>query len=82
MDQPGERVRLSLARLARPSGLTRMLRNRWGSVEQRGRGFVYPECLDGGQNLLLVASKGHAHSEQVSMETESLASAKNRNHVW
>lgn len=35
------------------------------SVEEGGRGFVYPERLDGGEDFLLVASKGHAHSEQV-----------------
>lgn len=35
------------------------------SVEQGRRGFVYPECLDGGQDFLLVACEGHAHSEQV-----------------
>lgn len=40
------------------------------SVEKGGRGFVYPECLDGGEDFLLVAGEGHAHSEQVSMETE------------
>ncbi len=40
------------------------------SVEQSGRGFVYPERLDGGEDFLLVASKGHAHSEQVSMKTD------------
>lgn len=32
--------------------------------------LVYPEGLDGRQDLLLVAGEGHAHSEQVSMETE------------
>lgn len=31
---------------------------------------MYPERLDGGQDLLLVAREGHAHSQQVSMETE------------
>lgn len=44
------------------------------SVEEGGRGFVYPERLDGGEDFLLVASEGHAHSEQVSMETESTES--------
>lgn len=29
-----------------------------------------PERLDGGEDLLLVASEGHAHSKQVSMETD------------
>jgi len=33
---------------------------------------VYPERLDGGEDLLLVASEGHAHSEQVSVETERM----------
>lgn len=40
------------------------------SVEQGGRGLVYPERLDGGEDFLLVAGEGHAHSEQVSMETD------------
>lgn len=40
------------------------------SVEEGGRGFVYPERLNGGEDFLLVASEGHAHSEQVSMETK------------
>lgn len=35
------------------------------SVEKGGWGFVDPECLDGGEDFLLVASEGHAHSEQV-----------------
>ena len=38
------------------------------SVEERGRGFVNPKCLDGGEDFLLVASQGDAHSEQVSVE--------------
>lgn len=50
-----------------PSAVT--LNSDW-SVEEGGRGFVYPERLDGGEDFLLVASKGHAHSEQVSMETK------------
>lgn len=33
---------------------------------------MYPEGLDGGQDLLLVAGESHAHPEQVSMETESV----------
>lgn len=40
------------------------------SERQGGRGFVYPERLNGGEDLLLVAGEGHAHSQQVSMETE------------
>lgn len=32
---------------------------------------MYPECLDGGEDFLLVAGEDHAHSEQVSMETET-----------
>lgn len=39
------------------------------SEEEGGRGIVYPERLAGGEDFLLVASEGHAHSEQVSMET-------------
>lgn len=35
------------------------------SVQEGGRGFVYPECLDGGEDFLLMSSEGHAHSEQV-----------------
>lgn len=35
------------------------------SVEQGGRSFLYPECLDGEEDFLLVAGEGHAHSEQV-----------------
>lgn len=41
------------------------------SEEQGGRGIVYPQRLDGGEDFLLVASEGHAHSKQVSMETDS-----------
>lgn len=41
-----------------------------------------PQCLDGGKHFLLVASKGHAHSEQVSMETDSMDSNKNWNLMW
>ncbi len=40
------------------------------SVQEGGRGFVYPERLDGGEDFLLVAGEGHAHSEQVSMATD------------
>lgn len=39
---------------------------------------MYPERLDGGKHLLLVASEGHAHSEQVSMETEGMLSGNNQ----
>lgn len=35
------------------------------SVEDGGRDLVYPERLDGGEDFLLVASEGDAHSEQV-----------------
>lgn len=31
---------------------------------------MYPERLNGGEDFLLVASEGHAHSEEVSMETD------------
>lgn len=31
---------------------------------------MYPERLDGGEDFLLVAGESHAHSEQVSMETD------------
>lgn len=51
------------------------------SVEHRGRGFVYPERLDGRKDLLLVASQGHAHSQQVSMETASTDSDEDPNRV-
>lgn len=65
-----------------PEDSTRGPYTRWGSVEQRGGGFVCPQCLDGGKDFLLVASKGHAHSEQVSMETDSVDSIKNWKLVW
>lgn len=39
------------------------------SAEEGGRGFVCPESLDGREDFLLVASEGHAHSEQVSVES-------------
>lgn len=31
---------------------------------------MYPERLNGGEDFLLVTGEGHAHSEQVSMETD------------
>lgn len=58
----------------RRRGFTRKLR----SVEHRGRGFVYPERLDGGKDLLLVAGEGHPRPKQVSMETESTDSGQER----
>lgn len=56
----------------RPEGLGRTAAGSpdW-SVEQGGWSFVYPERLNGGEDFLLVASEGHAHSEEVSMETEA-----------
>lgn len=55
------------------------------SVEQGGRGIVNPERLDGGEDFLLVASEGHAHSKQVSMETDRRSDyyllLKTRGHV-
>lgn len=53
-----------------------------GSVEHRGRGLVDPERLDGGEDLLLVARQGHAHSKQVSTATERADSDEDGKHVW
>lgn len=59
------------------------------SERQGGRSFVYPQRLDGGQDFLLVSSEGHAHSEQVSMETgkqmkalTQILETKNKNHKY
>ena len=43
---------------------------------------MYPERLDGGEDFLLVASEGHAHSEQVSTETDGESQERDKYIPW